>query len=181
MRLQDSVSVPASPLPASPAAADSGPAQQYWLGALRVCVTGAGSKPGILFGHVVEKTSSVFGPDREVRHRVAVKLAGGLRGVDGEARVLQQLAQCPAAVNSYGVHESPAAGSSSSSSSRYLVMELFGADLTSVMTGADNKFSRIEVWKHAVFALASIHSFEIVHGDVKPENILVLMQTDRSR
>ena len=141
---------------------------EYWLGALRVSITGAGSKPGILFGHIVEKITSL-GSTREVQHRVAIKLDGGLRSLDSEGEVLRLLAACPAAINCYGIHVSR-----SEARRRYLVLEIFGADLTSVMTGGDNRTFHRDLWMQVVFALESIHGLcDMVHCDVKPEKILV--------
>ncbi len=151
---QDAVS--GSPPPSPAAVADS----EYWLGGLCISITGAASKPGILFGHVVEKIPASFlDCEREVRHRVAVKLDGGLRTLDSEAEALRLLAACPAVINSYGVHHSRSAARR-----KYLVLELFGADLTSVMTGGDNRPFRRDVSLQIVCALDSIHSCcDIVH------------------
>jgi serine/threonine protein kinase len=105
---------------------------------------------------------------------VVIKLDSSLRDLEHEDRILKYLANrsssnfcdCPS-IKSFYFHSSP--------SPRYLVLESHGEDLRSYFRrGCRNKPTRLILAGLILEALANLHDYDLMHGDIKPSNILIL-------
>jgi serine/threonine protein kinase len=118
---------------------------------------------GILKGKFLDWTGTLI--------PVVIKLDSPLRDLPHEDRILKDLAlksscdsfNCPS-VKSYFFNENP----------RYLVLESHGVDLRNYFFD-ENQGTQDILAELILEALANIHQYNIMHGDIKPSNILVMV------
>lgn len=116
--------------------------------------------------------------DQRLGRDVAIKLvpaSATSRATLDEARSLAKLKRPPCVVQVWEVTSGRLSGSSHTGDLDYIVMELVvGVTLRQWRNARERTMAEVlAVYGHVAVGLSTVHNARIVHGDVKPDNIIV--------
>jgi len=121
----------------------------------------AGVRSGIHFGHFLHDISNK-------RMEVVIKVAiDSIQDLDHEVSVLQHLRSSNQPTGCVDLYFS-----NFSASPPYMVAERWGHDITHLMNSSNKDIRQLLILK-IVEAVHALHNHNIMHGDIKPHNILI--------